>query len=77
MRLKDFNMMSENMNMVQDDFVQMRRQYNASADDLHSMMILSRLIGIVEGKEILDEEIWKRAKVMEDERRSRIMAPMN
>lgn len=72
MRLKEFGMNPENMQMIQDYFVEMRRKHNASADDLHSMLVLSRLMGILQGKNTLDEESWNRSKAMEEERRARL-----
>lgn len=44
------------------------------ADDLHIMMVLSRLLGIIQGKKMLDAESWNQAKAMETERRQRINA---
>lgn len=64
----------ENMKMIQEDFIEMRRSFNASADDLHMMLILSRMLGILQGKTILDDQSWNRAKAMESERRTRIEA---
>lgn len=72
MRLKEFDMNPANMQMIQNYFVEMRRTHNASADGLHSMLVLSRLIGILQGKNTLDEESWNRAKAMEEERRARL-----
>lgn len=72
MRLQDFDMNPENMKMIQEDFVEMRRSFNASADDLHMMLILSRMLGIIQGKKTLDAESWNQAKLMEAERRKRV-----
>lgn len=72
MRLKQFDMSPENMSMIQNDFVEMRKSFNATAEDLHSMLILSRMLGIIESKTTLDAECWSRAKRMEEERRKRI-----
>lgn len=58
--------------MIQDDFVIMRKDYNASADDLHTMLILSRMIGILHGKTSLDTESWNEAKRLERARRERV-----
>lgn len=74
MRLQEFDMNPQNMQMIQEDFIEMRRSFNASADDLHMMLILSRMLGIIQGKKILDTESWNRAKAMEAERRRRIEA---
>lgn len=72
MRLQDFDMNPENMNMIQEDFIEMRRSFNATAEDLHIMLILSRMLGIIHGKKTLDADSWARAKTMETERRNRI-----
>lgn len=72
MRLKEFDMSPENMSMIQNDFVEMRKSFNATAEDLHSMLILSRMLGIIGSKTTLDAECWSRAKQMEEERRKRI-----
>lgn len=50
----------------------MRRDFNATADDLHSLLILSRMIGILRGKSTLDADAWHEAKQLESDRRERI-----
>lgn len=60
------------MQMIQDDFIAMRNNFNATADDLHLMLIVSRLLGIMQGKSTLDEDSWNAAKAKEMERRRRI-----
>lgn len=72
MRLNEFDMDPESMQMIQDDFLEMRRGFNASAADLHLMLIVSRMLGILNGKSVLDAESWQRAKTMEYERRTRV-----
>lgn len=72
LRLKEFDMNPENMTMIQNDFVEMRKTFSATADDLHSMLILSRMLGIIQNKTILDADSWNQAKQMEEERRRRI-----
>lgn len=74
MRLRDFDMNPQNMKMIQDDFISMRQDFNATAEDLHIMLIISRLLGLLQGKTTLDEESWNRAKSMESERRKRVDA---
>lgn len=74
MRLVEFDMKPANMQMIQDDFIEMRRTFNATVDDLHTMLILSRMLGILRGKNALDANSWNQAKSMESERRSRIEA---
>lgn len=72
LRLQEFDMNPQDMDMIQNDFVEMRRTFNATADDLHSLLIISRMLGIIQGKTMLDTECWTRAKQMEQERRHRI-----
>lgn len=63
--------------MIEDDFVQMRRERSATADDLHSLIVLSRLIALCRGKTSLSGELWQHAKSLEDERRKRIVSIPN
>lgn len=72
LRLQDFDMDPQDKDMIQTDFVEMRRNFNANADDLHSLLILSRMLGIIQGKTNLDKECWSQAKQMEQDRRHRI-----
>lgn len=58
--------------MIQNDFVEMRRNFNATAEDLHCLLILSRMMGILQGKKVLDTNVWNEAKRMEEDRRCRI-----
>lgn len=74
MRLKEFDMNPEHMQQIQTDFIEMRRSFNATADDLHIMLVLSRLLGIIQGRKMLDAESWEQAKAMETERRQRVNA---
>lgn len=50
----------------------MREDKSLSVEHLHSLLVVSRLIGISEGKSKLDSESWKTAKELEHERLSRI-----
>lgn len=72
MRLQEFDMHPENPQMIQEEFIEMRRLHDASADDLHTLIILSRMMGILHGKKRLDTYSWNLAKLMENERRKRI-----
>lgn len=77
MRLQEFDMEPSSMEMIQKDFIEMRREFNAGAEDLHAMLVLSRMLGILHGKSTLDAESWQYAKQMERERRSRINTKTN
>lgn len=58
--------------MIENDFVEMRRQTAATPDDLHSLIVLSRLIALCRGKTSLNGDLWQQAKSLETERRKRI-----
>lgn len=45
---------------------------NFSADNLHSLMVLSRLMSLSHGFNSLKPEMWKRSLEMEMERMSRL-----
>lgn len=72
LRLQAFDMSPVDTKMVENSFVEMRKDFNATADDLHSMLILSRMLGIIANKPALDAESWDRATEMESERRKRV-----
>ncbi|KAM7357895.1 mini-chromosome maintenance complex-binding protein [Cochliomyia hominivorax] len=70
-----FAMNPEDTEMIQNDFVEMRKADSVTnADDLHSLLVLSRLLAIARGKEVLDKESWNMAKEMETKRRQRLSA---
>ncbi len=60
------------LQMIENDFVEMRRDNAATADDLHALIVLSRLIALCRGKTSLNGELWQHAKSLETERRKRI-----
>lgn len=73
LKLTDFNMNAVDRTMVQDEFVQMRRlDPQAGADDLHALLVLSRYLGMCQGRRVLDAEMWQRAKELETERKARL-----
>lgn len=63
--------------MIENDFVEMRRKSGATADDLHSLIVLSRLIALCRGRTSLSGELWQHAKSLETERRKRIASIPN
>ncbi|KAI4470066.1 hypothetical protein MML48_1g03068 [Holotrichia oblita] len=64
---------SDNMlEIVENDFVRFRQTDNISADDLHQLLVLSRLICLSEGKSSLDEECWRSACDLENLRKLRL-----
>lgn len=58
--------------MIEADFVKMREETNLQVEHLHSLLVVSRLIGISKGKKTLDIESWEAAKKLELERISRL-----
>ncbi|MEQ2221547.1 hypothetical protein ILYODFUR_017019, partial [Ilyodon furcidens] len=59
---------------VEDDFVDMRKDdpQSISADDLHRMLVVSRLLSLSLGQTSLSRDSWLRAKNIETLRRSRM-----
>lgn len=59
---------------AQEDFVEMRQAggQTVSADDLHLLLVLARLISLSHGEKVVSLSSWDKAKKMERERKSRI-----
>uniref|UniRef100_A0A8D8YNC6 Mini-chromosome maintenance complex-binding protein n=1 Tax=Cacopsylla melanoneura TaxID=428564 RepID=A0A8D8YNC6_9HEMI len=58
--------------IVQKDFVEMRKQNKKTdANDLHTLIVLARLLSLSFGHTELTEDMWKLALSMEKERKSR------
>uniref|UniRef100_A0A1Y1KGV7 Mini-chromosome maintenance complex-binding protein n=1 Tax=Photinus pyralis TaxID=7054 RepID=A0A1Y1KGV7_PHOPY len=60
------------MEVIQNDFVRLRQTRSFVADDLHRLLVLSRLIAISDGKSTLDVDSWRKACKLDKERASRI-----
>jgi len=74
-RTSGFNVSEEHTEMIQQDFVDMRKaNVKSNADDLHGLLVLSRLLGIARGKDTLDKETWQLATEFEAKRRQRIQS---
>lgn len=58
--------------LVQQEFVDMRQQGNVTTDDLHTLLVLARLVSISKGKTSMDEDCWRKACNLEKLRKSRI-----
>ncbi|KAJ3663854.1 hypothetical protein Zmor_008075 [Zophobas morio] len=71
-RLLDYNISDDIQELVQNEFVNMRQKGGVSADDLHNLLVLARLVCISEGKHSLDEECWKKACALEETRKNRL-----
>ncbi|KAH8305378.1 hypothetical protein KR018_000090 [Drosophila ironensis] len=74
-RISAFSVSDEHTEMIQQDFVDMRKaNVKSNADDLHGLLVLSRLLGIARGKEALDKETWQLATEFESKRRQRLQS---
>ena len=73
-RIEEFSMEISDQNMVETDYVKMRQDRNATVEDLHKLLVLSRLLGKVSGQAVLSREFWEDSKNSEEERLERIDA---
>lgn len=77
-RLMPFSLSDSMQEAVQNDFIQSRvpGQTNTpmTPEDLHLLLVLSRLLAMSFGQTELTEPLWQRAKSMELERKSRLSA---
>ncbi|EDV59158.1 mini-chromosome maintenance complex-binding protein [Drosophila erecta] len=74
-RTSSFSVSEEHTEMIQQDFVDMRKaNAKINGDDLHGLLVLSRLLGIARGKDTLDKETWQLAREFEAKRRQRIQS---
>ncbi|KAG5682248.1 hypothetical protein PVAND_011612 [Polypedilum vanderplanki] len=71
-RLQSFDIGDEETKMIEADFVKMRENSNFQVEDLHKLLVISRLIGISKGLKFLDKSSWEIAKHMESERKDRL-----
>lgn len=73
-RLLDYNISDEVTKSVEDDFVDMRKDdpQSISAEDLHRMLVVARLLSLSQGQTSLSRDSWLRAKHIEMLRRSRM-----
>lgn len=67
---------SEDLQFVEDDFIEMRSNSDSdspvTADDLHRLLVLARLVSLSRGRATLDKECWDITKQMENERLHRL-----
>ncbi|KAH8411934.1 hypothetical protein KR222_002799 [Zaprionus bogoriensis] len=74
-RTAQFSVSEDLTETIQQHFVEMRRaNVKSNADDLHGLLVLSRLLGISRGKQALDKETWHLATEYEAKRRQRLQA---
>ncbi|KAM9804247.1 mini-chromosome maintenance complex-binding protein [Neosynchiropus ocellatus] len=73
-RLLDYNISDEVTKEVEDDFVDMRKDdpQSMSAEDLHRMLVVARLLSLSSGQTSLTRDGWQKAKHMELLRSSRM-----
>lgn len=73
-RLLDYSISDEVTKSVEDDFVDMRKDdpRSVSAEDLHRMLVVARLLSLSLGRSALSADGWTRAKQLEAQRRSRM-----
>lgn len=73
-RLLDYSISDEVTKSVEDDFVDMRKDdpQSVSAEDLHRMLVVARLLSLSLGRTSLSRDGWLRAKHIETQRRSRM-----
>lgn len=74
MRIEEFSMEINDQNMIEQDYVKMRQDRNATVEDLHKLLVFSRLLGKASGETVLSREFWEDAKNSEEERLERIQA---
>ncbi|XP_078668117.1 mini-chromosome maintenance complex-binding protein-like [Branchiostoma floridae x Branchiostoma belcheri] len=62
--------------VIEEDFVKMRSDdpKNMTAEDLHSLLVVARLLALSVGQTTLSQEVWDRAKQLETERKTRVKA---
>jgi Mini-chromosome maintenance replisome factor len=70
-RMQNFDIKDEETKMIETDFVKMRENTNFHVENLHSLLVLSRLISISKGLKTLDISSWELAKQLEFERVTR------
>uniref|UniRef100_A0A3Q3A3F5 Mini-chromosome maintenance complex-binding protein n=1 Tax=Kryptolebias marmoratus TaxID=37003 RepID=A0A3Q3A3F5_KRYMA len=73
-RLLDYSISDNVTKSVEDDFVDMRKDdpQSVSAEDLHRLLVVARLLSLSLGRTSLSRDTWLQAKHMEAQRRSRL-----
>ncbi|XP_049539351.1 mini-chromosome maintenance complex-binding protein [Anopheles darlingi] len=73
-RIRSFDMKTLDPTVVEEDFVEMRvgSSGEVSMNDLHTLFVLARLVGLSSGHPSLTRDHWERAKKLEQERRNRL-----
>ncbi|XP_042560954.1 mini-chromosome maintenance complex-binding protein isoform X2 [Clupea harengus] len=73
-RRMDYSISEEVTKAVEEDFVEMRKDdpQSMSAEDLHRMLVVSRLLSLSFGQTTLSTDVWMKTKHLEMLRMSRI-----
>lgn len=71
-RLREFSIDDAETKMIENDFVKMREESQLEVEHLHSLLVISRLVGISKGMSRLDVSSWEMAKHLEIERIKRV-----
>nr|XP_057916668.1 mini-chromosome maintenance complex-binding protein [Doryrhamphus excisus] len=73
-RLMDYSISDGVTKSVEDDFVDMRKDdpQSITAEDLHRMLVVARLLSLSLGRTSLSRDIWLKAKHMEMQRSCRM-----
>lgn len=71
-RFTEYEIHEKSGEWVQNEYIEMKKRGLVSADDLHQLLVLARLVSISHGKTNLDEECWRKACSLESERKARI-----
>lgn len=73
LRLIEFDMSTANEQAVQDEFVAMRKgNPKVGTDELHMRMALTRYLATLHGRTSMDDEMWQRAKILDEQRLERL-----
>ncbi|XP_049858770.1 mini-chromosome maintenance complex-binding protein-like isoform X2 [Schistocerca gregaria] len=60
--------------VIENDFVQLRQEHpEVSAEDLHLMLVLARLVSLSCGQKMLTRQAWEKAVDMEKQRKERLI----
>lgn len=71
-RLIKYEISEDLQEVVQEEFVRMRQNSNITAEDLHGLLVLARLICLSEGNGQLNVSCWRKACEMEAKRKARL-----
>lgn len=58
--------------MIQNEFVKMRQSGKVTGDDLHQLLVITRLVCLSEGKNTVDSSCWNKSCELEAERKTRL-----